>query len=63
MKLSDTPNVYPLNLKIGKSVDGPVIELSDPMADEYYELCLDKTTAAEFLPILQHFIATGELPE
>lgn len=63
MKLSDTANVYQLNLEIGQSVDGPVIELSDPRANDYYELCLDKTTAAEFIPILQHFIATGELPE
>ena len=29
----------------------------------YAEVCFDQQTAAEFLPILQHFIETGELPE
>ena len=59
MKLSDTVNVYPVELDVYESVEGQELSLS-------YEgsgVSLDKTTAAELLPILQHFIATGELPE
>lgn len=42
-------------------LDGNTINLRD--INNEFEVCMCKTQAEQFLPILQHFIATGELPE
>lgn len=63
MQLSETINVYPINLSIGDSVETKVLQLKDPRRPDIFELCVDPTTAAELLTILEHFIKTGELPE
>lgn len=60
MKLSETVNTYPVKLDIEPSVDGTnmlALWVND------VGVGVDRTTAAELIPILQHFIATGELPE
>lgn len=59
MKLSETENVYPVEISVLEGVDGPELFLKYKGAG----VSFDEITAAEFLPILQHFIATGELPE
>ncbi len=59
MKLSETENVESLELSIQPSI------LSDCLGlwSNGHGIVFDQQTAAEFLPILQHFIETGELPE
>lgn len=66
MQLSDTVNVYPVNISVRQSVAGPELDLNtkdavDPEVD--IQIAFDQQTAAEFLPILQHFIETGGLPK
>lgn len=66
MQLSETNNVNPVTISVGPSVEGNELHLTatDALdADVTLEIALDQTTAAELLPILQHFIETGELPE
>lgn len=66
MKLSETNNVMPATISVGPSVDGPELRVTttDSLDTSVeIEAVFDQQTAAEFLPILQHFIATGELPE
>lgn len=66
MKLSETNNVMPITISVGPSVEGNELRLetTDSLdTDTAIEMVFDQQTAAEFLPILQHFIATGELPE
>lgn len=61
MKLSETDNVYPVEVFTHQSVVSNELRL---IGDGFNQgVALDQTTAAELLPILQHFIATGELPE
>lgn len=59
MKLSETENVWPVTVVVVDGVVSPSLALKIRTG----EVCLDQQTAAELLPILQHFIATGELPE
>lgn len=59
MQLSETVNVYPVTLSTYQGVDGPELSLEYACAG----VSLDQQTAAEFLPILRHFIETGELPQ
>lgn len=60
MKLSETENVYSVDVKVRDGVKkNPELNL----VARGYAISLDQQTAAEFLPILQHFIETGELPE
>ena len=66
MQLSDTVNVYPVNISVRQGVAGPELDLNakdavDPEVD--IQIAFDQQTAAEFLPILQHFIETGGLPK
>ena len=66
MKLSETSNVMPMIVSVGPSVDGPELRLTTTDSLDIsveIEAVFNRQTAAEFLPILQHFIATGELPE
>lgn len=66
MKLSETNNVNPVTVSVRPSVEANALRLTatdSRDADIEFTIALDQTTAAEFLPILQHFIATGELPE
>lgn len=66
MKLSETNNVMPVEVTVGTSVEGNELRLTTKDSidnDMEFQLALDQQTAAELLPILQHFIATGELPE
>lgn len=59
MKLSETENVEAIELRIVPSVISNCLGLRSKGVG----LAIDRTTAAELLPILQHFIETGELPE
>jgi hypothetical protein len=61
MKLSETDNVYPVEVFTHQSIVSNELRLIGDGCNE--GVALDQTTAAEFLPILEHFIATGELPE
>lgn len=66
MQLSDTVKVYPVNISVRQGVAGPELDLNakdavDPEVD--IQIAFDQQTAAEFLPILQHFIETGGLPK
>lgn len=61
MKLSETENVYPVKVFTHQSVVSNELRLLGDGCKQ--GVALDQTTAAEFLPILQHFIETGELPE
>lgn len=66
MQLSETNNVNPVTVSVGPSVEGNELRLTatDALdADVTFEIALDQTTAEELLPILQHFIKTGQLPE
>lgn len=58
-QLSETENVYPVTVSVRDGVASPEMVISGSGA----RLMLDQTTAAELLPMLAHFIATGELPE
>lgn len=60
MQLSETVNTHPVELVIEPSVDGTnmlALWVND------VGVGVDRTTAEELIPILQHFIATGELPQ
>lgn len=59
MKLSETENVEQIELRIVPSVVSNCLGLRSKGVG----LAIDQKTAAELIPILQHFIATGELPE
>lgn len=64
MQLSDTVNVYPVNISVRQGVAGPELDLrakSDGARGRTVEIALDQQTAAEFLPVLLHFIETGEM--
>lgn len=61
MKLSETANVYPVKVFTHQSAVSNELRLIGDGCSS--GVALDQTTAAELLPILQHFIATGELPE
>lgn len=66
MKLSETNNVMPVGVSVGPAVEGNELRLTTKDSidnDMEFQLALDQQTAAELLPILQHFIETGELPE
>lgn len=58
-QLSETPNVHSVNVFVDEGVDGPEMRIFGHGTG----LSLDKTTATELLPMLEHFIKTGELPE
>lgn len=60
MQLSETENVYPVEVGVRDSVVGRELQLF--IVPKVF-VALDQTTAAELLPILEHFIKTGELPE
>lgn len=66
MQLSDTVNVCPVNISVRQGVAGPELDLNakdavDPEVE--IQIAFDQQTAAEFLPILEHFIETGGLPK
>jgi hypothetical protein len=65
MKLSETENVGPLDLKVSAGVSAPELHINAYNDDlgAVIGIALDQTTAAELRPILQHFIETGELPK
>lgn len=66
MQLSDTVNVCPVTISVRQGVEGPELDLR---AKDYcdskmdIEIAFDQQTAAEFLPVLLHFIETGEMPK
>ncbi len=60
MKLSETEIVYAATVKCLNNGDGPELRVLTATSTG---VAFDQQTAAEFLPILQYFIATGELPE
>ena len=66
MQLSETINVYPVVISVRQGVAGPELDLNAKDAEEpgvVIQIAFDQQTAAEFLPILQHFIETGGLPK
>lgn len=58
MKLSETNNVFPLVVSVNAGVVSNELRLCD---EGVMYVALDQTTAKEFLPVLQHFIETGEM--
>lgn len=60
MKLSETEIVFAAELKVVNLGGGEELRV---FTYPSVGVAFDRQTAAEFLPILQHFIATGELPE
>lgn len=66
MQLSETINVSPVVISVIQGVAGPELDLIAEDAEEpgvVIRIAFDQITAAEFLPILQHFIETGGLPK
>lgn len=64
MQLSHTVNVYPVSISVCQGVAGPELDLrskSDGDRGWPVEIAFDQQTAAEFLPVLLHFIETGEM--
>jgi len=61
MKLSETENVFGADVYVRDGVSSREMLLHCAAVD--IEFALDQQTAAELVPILQHFIETGELPE
>lgn len=59
MKLPETENVFPVNVSVQEAVISNALCLSV----KGWHIALDQTTAEVFLPVLIHFINTGELPE
>lgn len=59
MQLSETKNVFATQLRTRDGVEGKELNI----ICHNHGIALDQTTAAELLPILEHFIKTGELPE
>jgi len=60
MQLSETENVYPVEVEVRDSVVGRELQL---FINPFVFVALDQTTAAELLPILEYFIKTGEMPK
>jgi len=65
MKLSETVNVFPVRVEVEPGVISPEIVLYGWHSglDAEVGISLDATTAAELIPVLQHFIKTGELSQ
>lgn len=65
MKLSETDNSWPVTVTVRDGVVSREMLLSanDALDGTPIEISLDQQTATELLPALQHFIATGDLPE
>lgn len=66
MQLSETINVFPVDISVRQGIAVPELDLNaksseDPEVD--IQIAFDQQTAVEFLPILQHFIETGGLPK
>ena len=61
MQLKETVNVHPLDLEIDPAVDGFGATLRLNFC--IHEVSLDQETAQQLMPILEHFIKTGELPD
>jgi len=61
MKLSETDNAYPVTVFTRKSVVTNELWLIPDGCN--VGVALDQTTAVKLLPILQHFIERGDLPE
>ena len=61
MQLDETVNVFPVDLEIDPAEGefDAVLKLSFLLS----EIVLDQETAQQLLPILEHFIKTGELPD
>lgn len=59
MKLSETNNVFPVRVTVRDGVESKELMLGN-LANTH-RVSLDQTTAKEFLPVLQHFIKTGEM--
>lgn len=57
MKLPETENVFPVNVSVQEGVISNELRLSVKCGSIF----LDQTTAEVFLPVLQHFIETGEM--
>lgn len=57
MKLPETENVFPVNVSVQEGVISNGLRLSVKGGS----IALDQTTAKVFLPVLQHFIETGEM--
>lgn len=58
-RLSETELVYPVDVAVRRDLQAPALKISGNGA----YLGLDQTTAAELIPLLEHFVRTGELPE
>ena len=59
-QLSETANVFPVKIEIAEGVVSNELRLK---ISKLTFVALDQTTANELIPILDHFIKTGELPQ
>lgn len=61
MQLKETHNVRPVQVLVHSAVPewGATLQLKYGFND----ISLDQETAQQLLPILEHFIKTGELPD
>lgn len=61
MQLKDTRNVWPVQLVHLKAA--PPFDAQLGLRYDGHHIYLDQETAQQLLPILEHFIKTGELPD
>lgn len=61
MQLKETANVFPVDLEVDPAEDG--FDAMLKLRFVHHEIALDQETAQQLLPILEHFIKTGGLPD
>lgn len=61
MQLKETDNVHPLQVLVDSA--GPDWDATLQLKYQLNSISLDQETAQQLLPILEHFIKTGELPD
>lgn len=57
--LSETDNVYPLEIKVDENWKQLLVSFTE----EDMGIAFDQQTAKEFLPLLQYYAETGKLPD
>lgn len=61
MQLKETDVCWPVELEIDTGGFGTTLDLVE--VDDGFRIALDREQAQQLLPILEHFIKTGELPD
>ncbi|WLW41018.1 hypothetical protein IBHPHPPA_00018 [Salmonella phage KKP 3828] len=60
MQLKETDICWPVRLEVD-TYGGTTLDLVE--VDDGFRIALDREQAQQLLPILEHFIKTGELPD